>query len=217
MIQSPTAPRSRLSTLALESKSPPIFYICWGGRERERERASNHHFLRPLDLHRQSSRSNALRRQYGRPAEYWRCERKQLQRFCKLLRLSTSLQLVTCSLLSRCESFTSMPALVHDPFSHEQNTNDTIRMLEDPSYSQVVRWGDDGGSFVVLEVRANEQHPSIALADSLRRMRDSPSLSFPNISSIATSPASCASSTSMTSTRCDTTMKRVDILHTARA
>lgn len=26
------------------------------------------------------------------------------------------------------------------------------RMLEDPSYSQVVRWGDDGGSFVVLEV-----------------------------------------------------------------
>jgi len=27
-------------------------------------------------------------------------------------------------------------------------------MLEDPSYSQVVRWGDDGESFVVLEVRA---------------------------------------------------------------
>ena len=27
-------------------------------------------------------------------------------------------------------------------------------MLEDPSYSQVVRWGDDGGSFVVLEVRS---------------------------------------------------------------
>lgn len=26
-------------------------------------------------------------------------------------------------------------------------------MLEDPSYRQVVRWGDDGGSFVVLEVR----------------------------------------------------------------
>ncbi|KAL9100031.1 MAG: hypothetical protein Q9163_004548 [Psora crenata] len=25
------------------------------------------------------------------------------------------------------------------------------KMLEDPSYSQVVRWGDDGGSFVVLE------------------------------------------------------------------
>lgn len=26
------------------------------------------------------------------------------------------------------------------------------RMLEDPSYSQVVRWGDEGDSFVVLEV-----------------------------------------------------------------
>ena len=26
------------------------------------------------------------------------------------------------------------------------------RMLEDPSYSSVVRWGDDGDSFVVLEV-----------------------------------------------------------------
>lgn len=25
-------------------------------------------------------------------------------------------------------------------------------MLEDPSYSQVVRWGDEGDSFVVLEV-----------------------------------------------------------------
>lgn len=25
-------------------------------------------------------------------------------------------------------------------------------MLEDPSYSSVVRWGDDGDSFVVLEV-----------------------------------------------------------------
>ena len=26
------------------------------------------------------------------------------------------------------------------------------RMLEDPTYSQVVRWGDEGDSFVVLEV-----------------------------------------------------------------
>jgi len=25
-------------------------------------------------------------------------------------------------------------------------------MLEDPTYSQVVRWGDEGDSFVVLEV-----------------------------------------------------------------
>jgi osomolarity two-component system, response regulator SKN7 len=28
-----------------------------------------------------------------------------------------------------------------------------LRMLEDPSYASVVRWGDDGDSFVVLEVR----------------------------------------------------------------
>lgn len=26
------------------------------------------------------------------------------------------------------------------------------RMLEDPAYSEVVRWGDQGDSFVVLEV-----------------------------------------------------------------
>lgn len=26
-------------------------------------------------------------------------------------------------------------------------------MLEDPSYSEIVRWGDEGDSFVVLEVR----------------------------------------------------------------
>ena len=25
-------------------------------------------------------------------------------------------------------------------------------MLEDPSYAEIVRWGDDGDSFVVLEV-----------------------------------------------------------------
>lgn len=28
----------------------------------------------------------------------------------------------------------------------------TCRMLEDPSYASIVRWGDDGDSFVVLEV-----------------------------------------------------------------
>ena len=30
-------------------------------------------------------------------------------------------------------------------------------MLEDPTYAQVVRWGDEGDSFVVLEVRATSQ------------------------------------------------------------
>jgi hypothetical protein len=30
-----------------------------------------------------------------------------------------------------------------------------LRMLEDPSYASVVRWGDEGDSFVVLEVLMN--------------------------------------------------------------
>ena len=30
--------------------------------------------------------------------------------------------------------------------------NQLDRMLEDPSYASVVRWGDEGDSFVVLEV-----------------------------------------------------------------
>jgi hypothetical protein len=30
-------------------------------------------------------------------------------------------------------------------------------MLEDPSYSQIVRWGDDNDSFVVLEVNSYSQ------------------------------------------------------------
>lgn len=32
-------------------------------------------------------------------------------------------------------------------------------MLEDPSYAEIVRWGDEGDSFVVLEV----MRPSLAL------------------------------------------------------
>ena len=32
------------------------------------------------------------------------------------------------------------------------NTDNRCRMLEDPSYAAVVRWGDEGDSFVVLEV-----------------------------------------------------------------
>jgi hypothetical protein len=31
-------------------------------------------------------------------------------------------------------------------------------MLEDPSYDQVVRWGNEGDSFVVLEVAARFLH-----------------------------------------------------------
>ena len=36
------------------------------------------------------------------------------------------------------------------------------RMLEDPSYASVVRWGDEMDSFVVLEVRI---HPKLVLVD----------------------------------------------------
>ena len=35
----------------------------------------------------------------------------------------------------------------------------SARMLEDPTYAQVVRWGDEADSFVVLEVRAMFQRP----------------------------------------------------------
>lgn len=43
------------------------------------------------------------------------------------------------------------PPLMRDP---KKNTNLAIRMLEDPSYASIVRWGDEGDSFVVLEVNA---------------------------------------------------------------
>lgn len=38
--------------------------------------------------------------------------------------------------------------IVQESLSNRRNA----RMLEDPSYSEIVRWGDDGDSFVVLEV-----------------------------------------------------------------
>ncbi len=78
-----------------------------------------------------------------------------------------------------------------------------IRMLEDPSYASIVRWGDEGDSFVVLEVLANHLPPSPPLrglahhrhrARSHSRLlttdpcsvRNSPRPSCPNISSTAT-------------------------------
>ena len=43
------------------------------------------------------------------------------------------------------------------------------RMLEDPSYSEIVRWGDEGDSFVVLEVmRAPPPPPFSSAAWNLR-------------------------------------------------
>jgi hypothetical protein len=64
-----------------------------------------------------------------------------------------------------------------------------FRMLEDPSYDQIVRWGEGGDSFVVLEVRPrmiscgthininlerkiHEEHPAETLqAQQLRQFR----------------------------------------------
>ncbi len=52
-------------------------------------------------------------------------------------------------------------SIAADDYSHP-------RMLEDPAYEKVVRWGNDGSSFVVLEVCLAPLHPS-------RRPVDGPS------------------------------------------
>ena len=64
IFQSPAAPRPRLPTLALESKSPPLFSIPYAGGVRARKggNTSDHHPIRPLNLQSQAARSNALRR-----------------------------------------------------------------------------------------------------------------------------------------------------------
>lgn len=41
------------------------------------------------------------------------------------------------------------------------------RMLEDPSYESVVRWGNDGDSFVVLEVSSISPHERLTPTDML--------------------------------------------------
>lgn len=51
-------------------------------------------------------------------------------------------------------------------------------MLEDPSYEHIVRWGEGGESFVVLEVwEENYEPPPVASSDidSIGRTRNSPS------------------------------------------
>lgn len=39
-----------------------------------------------------------------------------------------------------------------DVIAGRQSDHCGYRMLEDPTYSEIVRWGDEGDSFVVLEV-----------------------------------------------------------------
>lgn len=64
--------------------------------------------------------------------------------------------MTVCSLLARFESSTSTSTSTTPSNKLRCSTDFVFRMLEDPSYSQVVRWGDDGGSFVVLEVRSRQ-------------------------------------------------------------
>jgi len=66
-------------------------------------------------------------------------------------------------------------------------------MLEDPSYSSIVRWGDEMDSFVVLEVGLNPDQPCRIATDNIDRTNGSPSLSSLNTSNIATLQVSCDS------------------------
>lgn len=87
------------------------------------------------------------------------------------------------------------------------------RMLESPQDESVVRWGNEGDSFVVLEVRIPRMLLRVGFADdSADRMKNSRSISCPSTSNTATSPASCVSSTNTISTKSDITMKRAACL-----
>ncbi len=83
-------------------------------------------------------------------------------------------------------------------------------MLEDPSYASVVRWGDEGDSFVVLEVPATcDSIPADSkLTFVTHRTRNSQNRSSLNISSTAISQVLCGSSISTISTKCGRIMKR---------
>ena len=84
--------------------------------------------------------------------------RKQFERFCGLQVLAV---ISPCSgqtadpFMFRCESCTSMQYSLMGIVKQRSNIRADIanRMLEDPTYAAVVRWGDEGDSFVVLEVK----------------------------------------------------------------
>ena len=96
-------------------------------------------------------------------------------------------------------------------------SNKRIRMLESPQDESVVRWGNEGDSFVVLEVRRRSKDNTKGVhvytldpvANRHCRTRNSQNTSCRNTSSTATSRVSCASLTSTTSTKCDTTTRRM--------
>lgn len=89
------------------------------------------------------------------------------------------------------------------------------RMLEDPSYASIVRWGDEGDSFVVLEVKcAPYSHPrTVAIVETNFEfdfsVRNSPRPFYQSTSSIATLPVSFANSTNTISTRFAKTTRRM--------
>lgn len=102
-----------------------------------------------------------------------------------------------------------------------------FKMLEDPSYRDVVRWSDAGDSFVVIEVRSHlsifqSYTPLISLLTCIKLTRsclsrptNSQKAYFRVTSSTPTLLALYANSTNMTFTKCAAQMKVVFVL-TAR-
>lgn len=80
-------------------------------------------------------------------------------------------------------------------------------MLEDPQYASIVRWGDSGDSFVVLEVCDGATEIRSPSANAIGRTINSPTIYFQNTSNTATLLALSDSSTSMTSIKLDKTKK----------
>jgi hypothetical protein len=96
--------------------------------------------------------------------------------------ISTSISVLGGLSLSLCKSLAdSMP----------------LRMLEDPAYDQIVRWGDGGDSFVVLEVRVSNTQTVISTnwqtLTGIHRMKNSQRLFCQNILSTAILQASFGS------------------------
>jgi hypothetical protein len=77
-----------------------------------------------------------------------------------------------------------------EPTQTAHHVNGLHRMLEDPSYGHVVRWGKEGDSFVVLEVCMQEIKRPRKEPNSAYRMRNLQSPSYLSISSTATLRAS---------------------------
>lgn len=89
-------------------------------------------------------------------------------------------------------------------------------MLESPQDESVVRWGNEGDSFVVLEVRIPSCNARLGFANqTARRTRNSQSTSYPSTSSTAILPVSCANLTNTISTKSDIIMRKAVCRHTA--